>query len=243
MQSPILVSDGVHLALNPQAVHISPFNGQGDRLNFSIWITGKPKLIAGNFPPVSALPLPGLSIATPKNGFHIALAEELSFDFVSAKLAGNLEGKTHIIAGKKVLIEKVRLYGAGESAIMQVKIKGTVKGTIYLTGTPSYDNVNKMLYIRDLDYTPETSQALAQVADWLLHSKFRQSLVEQAKWPIGNQIEESKERLQLALNRNLSDHVRISGKVLEVRPVAVGMTATSLKAVLIADGTAELNIF
>jgi hypothetical protein len=46
-----------------------------------------------------------------------------------------------------------------------------------------------------------------------------------------------------ALNRKLNQYVSITGKVQNVRAVAVGTTATSLKAVLIADGIVSVSVF
>jgi hypothetical protein len=246
LQGPIKLTADISLLLNPQSVHVSPLSGPDDMVKFVVGIVAKPKLIAGTVLPITAQPpLPSL-LMTPvpqENGIHIALESLLSFDFLSNELTKRLEGRAYSANGGTVIVEKVRLYGSGGSVVMAVSVKGTVKGTVYLTGMPVYDESARSISLRDPEYTVETKQVLVKVAGWLLHTKLREGLAERATWYVGDRIDAAKALLSDALNRNLSRHVRISGKVLSLRPVAVGMTATSIKAVIVADGTAEMNVF
>jgi hypothetical protein len=201
--------------------------------------------VSGDLPKTSPQSPPSFSMAQgqPESGFHIALDNELSFDFISAELTKKLEGKTYPVNGNTVIIKNMRVYGSGDSVIVEAKVKGTANGTIYLTGIPAYDESTTTLYIKDLDYTIETKNVLAKAADWLLHSELRDNLAGQAKWSIGDKIDAVKNSLTDALNRKVNQYVSISGKIQRVRPVAVGITNTSLKAVLVADGMVEVSVF
>jgi hypothetical protein len=152
-------------------------------------------------------------------------------------------GREYPANGKTVIVEKVRLYGSGASVVMAISVKGTVKGTIYLTGMPSYDSSTRTLSVQNPEYTVETKQVLVRAADWLLHSGMRDRIAERATWPIGDRIDAEKEILSRALNRDLNEHVNISGKIYDLRPVSVGVTANAIRVVLVADGTVEVSVF
>lgn len=248
IQNPIPMPDGASLLLQPQAVQISPLSGRGNELEFRVGLVARPRIVRGSVPAIKARPLPGPSAAAPGDNFHIALEEEIPFDLATGQLFGGLKGRMFVMGDKKVYIEKVRLYGSGDSAVMEVGIKvlgqwGTpLKTTIYLTGEPAYDAAARAIFIRRLDYTPETKDALAKADGWLLDERLRKSLADHARWYIGGKIDDERVKLERALNRDLNPHVRLSFSVQSMRPLSAGITATSLKAVIVSNGTAALTV-
>ncbi|HUI46357.1 MAG TPA: DUF4403 family protein [Nitrospirota bacterium] len=246
LQYPIPLTDNLALLLNPQAVHVSPSsaqNEQGDEFTVVIGLVARPRIITNNTPHPSAPPVPHLSTAPSESSFHIALESELSYQFVGSELAKRLEGQVFTRGDNRIRIGNVKVFGSGESVILQLRVTGTINGTIYLKGTPAYDALSRRLYIRDLDYTVETRQVLVKAEDWMFHTRLRKSLEDAAKWDIGNRIDGLSGLLTKALNRKLTQHVAISGTIDTIRPVAVGLTDAALRAVLVLDGAAELHIF
>jgi hypothetical protein len=245
LQSPIKLSNDLSLVLNPQAVYVSPppaVAGQVDDIHIVVELVARPKLVAGSLPHIPARSLPNFSGAPSGRGFHLALETELSFDFISRELAKRMVGREYMIDAKKIIIENVRLYGSGYLVVMMVRINGAVRGSVYLTGMPAYDESTRTLFVKNVEYSVETKQTLAHVADWLLHARLRESLADQAKWFIGDKIDVEKELLSKGLNRNLGQQVSISGTIDSIRPVAVGMTERSLKAVLVMDGAVGVKV-
>jgi hypothetical protein len=246
LQAPIRLNYKLSLLLNPQTIQVSPPSTKADTMSVVVGVVAKPKLISGETPPqTSALPLPNVSMAPAplESGFHIVVDNELSFDFISDELTKKLEGKEYPVSGNTIVIQKVRVYGSGDSLILEVRVKGTADGAIYLIGKPVYDESTRSVSVQNLDYTVETKHVLVKTADWLLHSKVRDNLAEQATWYVGDKIDAAKDMLSDALNRKLNQYVSITGKVQNVRAVAVGTTTTSLKAVLIADGIVSVSVF
>ena len=245
LQNPIKLTNDLFLLINPQSVHVSPPAAPGDTVTVVVGLVAKPRLVIGASAPMTAQSLPAILImpAQPETGFHIALESELPFDFLSKELTKKLEGRVYPANGETVIIEKVRLYGSGGSIVMAVSVKGTVKGTVYLTGMPAYDESTRILSMRNPEYTVETKQVLVQAADWLLHTRLREGLAERAAWYIGDRIDDERDLLSRALNRNLNEHVNINGKIRDLRPVSVGITTNAIKAVLVADGTVEVSVF
>jgi hypothetical protein len=246
LQYPIPLTDSLALFLNPQAVRVShptAQHGQGDKFTVVIGLIARPRIIANNTPHPSAPPVPHLSTAPSGTSFHIALVSELSYEIVGSELAKILEGRVFTRDESRIRIGNVKVYGSGESAVLQLQVTGTINGTIYLRGTPAYDVLSRRLYIQDLDYTVDTRQVLVNAGDWLFHSRLRESLENATKWYIGDRIDGLSGLLTKALNRKLTQHVAISGTIDSIRPVAVGLTDTALRAVFVLDGTAELSVF
>ncbi len=245
LQSPIKLTNDLYLLINPQAVHVSVPETPGDTVSVVAGVVAKPRIVIGAPMPMTAQSLPEISMspAQPETGFHIALESELPFDILGKELTKKMQGRTYSARGKTVIVEKVRLYGSGSSIVMAISVKGTVKGTVYLTGIPAYDGSTRTLSVHNPEYTIETKQVLVQAADWLLHSSIRDSIAERATWPIGDRIDAEKDILSRALNRNVNDHVNVSGKIYDLRPVSVGITSNSIRVVLVADGTVEVRVF
>lgn len=244
IQAPLALTNGVSLLLDPQALALAPLEGTGNKAGVVVNITARPRIVAGAAPPRIAGRLPSFSISTAvaDRGFHIALATELSFEYLGKELTKKLTGASSRIRGEYISVEKVRVSGSENSIVLAVSIKGTVKGTVYLTGTPVYDESTRSLAVRNVEYTLETKQVLAKLADWMLHSGLRDSLAERASWSVGERIDAAREQLTRALNRELNPHVSVLGEIRTLAPSAVGLTPTSIRAVLLADGAVEVNV-
>ena len=245
LQYPIPLKNGLALLLNPQAVRVPPPSTQqeqGDTVTVVIGLVVRPKIVDDTLLKQAVQPIPRFSTAPTGSGFHVALESELSYDFLSHELAKRLESQVFMIDGDRIKVKMVKIYGAGDSVILQVRIAGTIYGTIYLSGIPAYDEPSRCLYVRNLDYTMETKQVLAKAGDWIFHSRIRETLEDKAKWYVGDKIDEAVSLLTKALNRSISQHVALSGNVYSIRPVAVGLTDGALKTVVVADGAVELKL-
>jgi len=250
MQDPIPMPGGESLFFYPEALRIGPLNGSGDRLAFSIGLVARPRIVKGGVTAMKARPLPGLSgTIPPEDGdFHVALEEEVPFDLAANKLFGALKDRSYVIGDKPVHIEKVRLYGSGDSAVIEAELMVKVhwgpplRTKVYLAGEPAYDDAARTIFIKRLDYTPETKSVLAKAASWLLDERLRKDFAGHARWYIGDRLDARRSGFERALNRDLDPHVRLNFSLSAMRPLSVGMTSTALRAVFMSDGRAELAV-
>jgi hypothetical protein len=243
LQRPIQARKDFFLLLNPSQVSLSVLPSEGENIQLVLQLVAKPKLVAG-LPALPSRPLPDVALipAPRETGFHVSLETALPFDLLTAELSKRFEGTPYVGHRESVVIKKIRVYGSGEAVVFAITVKGTVNGTVYLSGNPEYDSSTRSLFIRDLDYTIETKQILKKVADWLAHSEMRESLEKKATWYIGDRIDGAKDTLSTALNRNLNDLVSMSGNIEAIRPVYIGVYNAGLRAVLEADGKAEMRV-
>jgi hypothetical protein len=243
IQRPIPLQNGLFLLLNPRALSVSTLPDEEDAITLILGLTARPKIVAG---PSTAVvqPLPEISIAPAptETGFHIALETELTFEQLGNELTARLKGTTYAGKDGSVVVEKVKVYGSGTSLVAAVDIKGTVEGTVYVYGVPGYDRSARTLVLKNPDYTLETMQVLSRSADWLLHAGLREKLAQRAVWYVGDRIDDARDDLSKALNRQVGDRLHVSGNIGRMFPHSVGLTKGGLKAVVEADGTINVQL-
>ncbi len=243
LSAPILLAPGMWLVMNPQAPFVGPLKGQGTTVTGTIGFTAQPRIVFGPRPngTSAALPKPATS---PRNGdgFHVMVEGRIDFDDASRRLTAALAGETYTYVGHDVRVTRAALWGAGEKAVLELLLAGDVNGTIYLLGTPAYDPAANALYVKDLDYSLETTHALANAADWMLHGTFRRSIADEARWGLDTAVADVKGRLSAALNRQLRPGVGARANIGGVRPAGVYVTDAGLVARVAVDGTLRLDV-
>jgi hypothetical protein len=242
LKDPIEVETNVWLSINPDKMVASPFNGSGSTVNATVGLLAYPQIIAGSKPPSSTNSLPDLGNESAGNNFHVALDAELTFKWASDQVSQALVGRQYPVEGHTFKITKASVYGTGTITVLQLGIGGDVSGTIYLVGKPSFDAVSDVFSVNGLDYSLETKNKLAEVADWLLHAGIQESLADQTKWDLSPQISSARAQLKSALNRNMGTSIQTSGDVVSLNVLGISSTPTSWKVRLVTDGTLNVNV-
>jgi hypothetical protein len=245
LQEPIKLDSAIWLMLNPVSPCIAPFSGTGQSVSTSIGVVAKPMIIFGQKPSVQNTPLPEFNLNSPQAGSHVVLEGNLPFDVASKILSQKLVGNKYVSSKFGVNIEEALIYGSGETTVLKLDVSGDIQGSIYLTGTPYYEISNDSLYIKNLDYSIESKNILANSADWLLHSGFRKMIADQTHWELGGQITAAKEKISSFLNPqqgNLNSPPLIFGSINNIHPVGVYSNSNSFHIVVIVDGNVNLNL-
>lgn len=242
LQEPVELAPGIWLVMDPSAAHVSSLNGSGSTVTAAIGFTAAPRVVYGPRPSPAARPLPKLATRGAGEGFHVMVEGDISFADAERELVKAVVGKTFKLTAHDVKVVSASLWGAGDQVVVQLGLAEDIRGTIYFVGRPAYDPRTNMLYIRDLDYSLETKASLASAADWLNHEGFRQSIAEQARWPLAQQIGDVQKRLQEAMNRSFGSNVTARGTVSSIRPIGVYLTGTGLKARVAVDGALRLEV-
>jgi hypothetical protein len=238
---PIALGNDIWLTAEPQAAYVAPLKGNGQTVSTVIGLTATPKVIYGAKPTFASRPLPKLAVKDAGGGLRVAIEGDLTFDDASRQLAKALVGEKFTIAGHRITIAGASVYGAGDIAVMPLMLKGDIEGMIYLIGKPAYDSKKNILYVRDLDFSLETGHALANVADWLNHGGFRNSIAARAQWPLSDQIVSTKERIEKALNRTIANDVIMRASISAIRPAGVYITPTSFRARAVVEGSVRVE--
>jgi len=237
---PMEMDDGLWLTLNPEGIHVTPVSGDGKNLETRIALTARPVVSAGKPRATSEKPFPSFAVDVPGAGlFSVAVKGEFSFESAGKELTRKYSNNPVKYEGKNVNVDEVRMYPSGGLCVLQVRVSGSVSGTIYFTGRPVYDG--ETLLLEDFDYTVETMNVLQAANEWLLHADFRQKLARQARFGVGLATEDSRVKLEKSLNRRINDHIALEAKINGLRVLDVYMATEGFKTVVVADGSARLT--
>jgi hypothetical protein len=241
---PIKVEDGAWLTLHPSSVRLADIQVNNLTASATAGITARPVITLGPRPQSATLPIPTnpvLSIPTP--GFHVALQGDLPFDVATTILSKRVVGQLYPIAGYTVKITSARVYGAGDITIVKLGIDGTLKGTVYLQGIPTYDALSQILYVENPHLTLHSANVLAAIgAAWLSSPGFVRKLAAAMRFPLSLQIQDARNRLEQAINGDIGNDVKLTGHVDDLRPIGVSTTPNAFRALVVADGWIRADI-
>jgi hypothetical protein len=245
LQRPIRVRDSLWLDLAPEQLRLGNFSLQDSALVATVRLYAHPRLVAGPQPTDPKSPLPPLSPALKEVGDSARIRIEglLPYDVASSTLARELVGRKFRRFGRSVRIESVNVSPLDDGrVVLAVRVSGDIKGTAYLVGTPQLDNVTRSLVVPDLDFDVSTSNALVQGLAWLRKGDMVTQLRKQARFPLDTILEETREKVEGALNRDLTSGVELSGTVRTGRLLDVLVHPRWLVVRAEAAGTLALDI-
>jgi hypothetical protein len=242
LQKPIEVSATykTNLKITPSEIFMTPINGQSGKLNSTIGIKAITEVIVGEVPQASNVPLPNLKIVKAAgNAFTVIMATDLTYAAAKELAKASLLNKTFNFDGKKsITITDFDLYPSNDKIIVKVDMIGSLKGTVYLSGIPKYDPTTSSIYLDQLDYDISTKNVLAKSANWMAHDKFVKIMSPYFKYSIDKELKDAKDQLQKALSNNrVSQNVVLNGKLVDLSPREIYITATAIKTIVDVKGT------
>ena len=243
LQSPIELTDSVWLLLNPIAVRKGAAGGRGLLMRVGVGLSAAPRIVIGERPVVVPVPLPPLDTGNVGQGLHILVEGIVDYDVASEVLTEQLRGRVLAGAGQQIRIRGVELSGIGAGKLaLRVEFDGSVRGSMYLVGTPRFDPETHQVHVPDLDFDVASEDLRVRGLAWLGKERALAFLRERARFPIGDPIQLGQRYLVEGLNRNLSDDVRLSGEVISIVPLDVHATRRVLLLRAHAQATARLIV-
>lgn len=243
LQTPIELDDDVWLIVAPESVAQGETTGSGTVLRATTVLTARPQLVLGPRPILDPLPLPELDTAATATGLTIRATAAADYAVGSELLTEKLGGQTLEQSGHTVTIRRLQLSGiGGRKVALEVELSGAARGRVFLVGTPVFDEADGQIHVPDLEFDVATINLLVGGLDWLAHEEFVQLLREKARWPAEDLTKVAAEYLAQGLNSELSEGVRLEGRVHAVRILGVHPTREALVVHAAADATAKLIV-
>ncbi len=248
VRQPYLLSEEYRtwLLVVPRRVLMAPFQLKGNVLHSKVGLEGYTLTQTGAKPDVKpAVDLPDLLLSPQMpDDFRIQLLAEMSYQEAVSLANQQFAGKKFDFpGGRSITITKLDIYPSNNYLIVKADLKGSLEGVIYLRGQPFYDTKTRTIYLRELTYDLDTRNVLYRAANWLLQGSFARMLEKQLTFPVGDQIDEAKKALQARLtNNSVTKGVILNGKITQVTPDQVYLTADALLAVVHANGQVNVKV-
>jgi len=232
----------IWLTLSPETVSLAPITGSPSAISTALVLTARPRVTVGPKPSVASQPLPSLTLARRSAGIHVPVEIELPFSDLSDKVTTLLAGDT---AGKGLHVSDVKVWGAGDTAVVKVGLEGKVNGSLYLLGRVGYDSLTRSVLLKDLRYTLESHDMMTRIKSTVGAGRIKaavDSATGKGHLAVGEQLDSLKSRLNYELNRSLAPGVRLAGSVNDVRFSRMFTTQTAFVLRVILDAEAVILV-
>lgn len=243
LQKPIRLQDSLWLLISPSAVHLGGVHGERDAIVAEIGITASPRIATGLRPTLLPTPLPSLGEVRTDQGFSLLIEGAFDYGVMSAELTHRLKGHSVKAAGGTLEVKKITVFGVGVGRLaLGLDFDGTMKGRVWLLGTPSYDAASGLLSVPDLDFDATSAGLLIQGLAWLKGDAIRDFLRSQAQIPTGAVLTRVQELAVKHLNREVARGVRLSAKIEKTEPAGILVRSDGLIIRARAIGEARLTL-
>jgi hypothetical protein len=167
---------------------------------------------------------------------YTEISEILTKEFVASGYEYK-EGKYHLT------FTKMNIYGQNNKMIIEVGLLGSVKGTIYLVGTPYYDPTSRSIKMKDVDFEIDSKQKLLKAAGWLAHGKLCKTLQDNMTFDIGKELDLAKKDAQTYLtNYQPIQGVTINGKLDKLETSDVYLIQDAIVTMISVGGKFNVKI-
>lgn len=217
MAAPIDLEGYGYMFLNPKAIGMSDIKYYGDTAYLDAYLQAYPeiRLDTIGFKPTR---LPDLSKFDVSDGFDVKMDISATYDSLSSILSRDISGIKTDINGKEVIFKEVEVHGAANNQLhLKVGFDGKKKGTLYLTGTPVFNDTTQVISFPDLEFNIKTRSALLKGAKWLFDKKITNLIRDAATIDLTQYLDEFKSTVDESLNGEVDDGVYMSGNVNEIR--------------------------
>lgn len=234
MQKPLRITrkpEEIWIVPKPFSIAAAPVYGNKKQITVPLQIAFRVETRIGPAPEMTELErLPKLlkRAKTPESS-RLQVRAFIPFEDANRVLAQAINNEKLKLAGGKIKIKHVNVYGEGRSIILKTEVGGAVNGTLYFHGQPVYDTLTNTLRVQYLDFDVDTKERLFATADWLLHDHLRDTLESVMVVPLRHQISEIPGKIETAFARgkagkktNLDiDAFRLVPQKVVVRPEGV----------------------
>ncbi len=217
----------VWLLLDPQAVRVTPFVGNGPSITTDLVLYAMPRVVSGRKPVVRNRPLPALTLGDAPGAFSVPFSIELPFADIAARASELLAAET---AKGSVRVDSVHVRGHGDSVAVDLDVSGAMRGRLNMVSRLRWDAVARELRLDDLDWTLESRGRLsgikATLAAPLIGRAVRRATMG-GRIPLGAQLDSVRTEMMLKLNGPIAPGAVMGTSISALDILGVSSTATA----------------
>ena len=193
VQKPIRINKKgqlVWLKIHPIRFEMGRITSKGDELRVQTRFSATTETWVEDHPAYSVdsiLPPLVKKGVLPDSAF-VYMLSEVPYSDINRVLDKKLSGQKFSFSGRDFKISKADVSGCGQNLVLHLKVKGDIRGDLYLQGRPRFESATQRLMIDNFDFDIQTEEALVSGASWLLHSTFLSQIQEELRVPVGEKM-------------------------------------------------------
>ena len=166
-----------------------------------------------------------------------------SYVDASKIMTKNFAGQEFGSGSKKVTVKNVSIWHKDGKMVIALDVLGSINGTIYLNGFPSYNPQTKEIYLDKLDYVLDTKSKLMRTANWLAQGYILRKMEENCRYSIQPNLEEGKKSMAGYLkNYSPMPGVFVNGKMEDIQFDKIQLTNQAIIAFIKINGTVNVSV-
>ncbi len=246
VQEPMLVDDYYNLWLSvvPQQIMLTPFNNNLDSIRMKVGIKAISEVTMGDKPKTNKnKDLPPLKMMNQiPDDFSINIAASIPYKRAAEEAKRTLVGQTFTSGKRSVTVKDIDIWGRKKKLVIKAKVEGSIKGYVYMTGTPVYDAEKAVVSLENLDFDLETKNVIQKTAAWLFNAKITKKMKPYLVFPLEESIADIRTKVQEQLTNNEFDNgVSLSGKLNKMDIEKIYLAPEAIKVVVGSSGSLKIN--
>ncbi|QEE49204.1 DUF4403 family protein [Flavobacterium alkalisoli] len=174
---------------------------------------------------------------------NVVVAGISTYENASKIMTKNFQGQEFGSGSRKVLVNKVDLWHKDGKMIIALNMSGSINGTVYLSGYPSYNATTKEIYFDKLDYVLDTKSVLMKTANWLAEGTVLRKIQENCRYSITENLEEGKKSLSPYLNNySPMTGIFVNGNLNDFEFDKIELTDNAIIAFIKTSGKMDIKI-
>lgn len=233
--------------LEPKEVMVTQLDANGKNLKFGVGLKTYTETIIGDKPEKAdnSEIVPMKVVKEMKDDFSIGLVTLVSYTD-AAKIMNEqyiINPYTYQEGRRKITLTHFDMWGANDKIVVEVGVKGSINGMIYLQGIPIYDTVTRSIKLSAVDFHLDTKNKLIKSANWLAHGKFCKVMEKNIAFPIGEQLDAAKKDTEVYFkNYEVSKGVFLKGGLTKLETSRIYLIPDALVAVMKIEGNLKVKI-
>jgi len=249
LYEPMLISEEYKswLRIQPTEIMLSQINSNSKKMKITLGLRAYMETIVGEKPAFADTTLfPSLHIVEKMpDEFNVGLVTIVKYAD-AAKLMNELyvlQPYTYAEGKKSITLTHFDMWAQGDRMVMEIGTKGSLNGFVYLIGTPYYEEKDRTIRMKDVDFHLDTKNKLIKSANWLLHGTFAKVMQKNIYFEIGKELDATKKDCQSYFNNyECSEGVFLNGKLNELEAKKVYLVEDGIVAVVNTKGKLSVKI-
>jgi hypothetical protein len=177
------------------------------------------------------------------NRFNANITAVSNYQEASEIITKNFVGQEFGSGKKKIKVLNVALWHKKGKIVIALDIRGSINGTIYLTGIPKFNESTKEIYFEQMDYALDTKNKLLKTANWLAQNYIISKIQSNCKYSIQSNLDEGNKSIKTYLkNYSPMPGVFVNGKIEDIQFKKIQLTNQAIIAFLNLQGMINITI-
>ncbi|MBP4140751.1 DUF4403 family protein [Flavobacterium sp. P4023] len=182
-------------------------------------------------------------VTTIPNAISANIVAVSTYRDASKIITKNFYGQELGSGSKKVKVQEVSIWHKNGKMIIALDLLGAVNGTIYLSGTPQYNEQTKEIYFNQLNYVLDTKSKLMRTANWLAEGIILKKIEQSCRYSIKPNLEEAQKSMMTYLkNYSPMPGVFVNGKMEEIQFEKIQLNNQAILAFIKVNGVVNVSV-